>query len=125
MAYNTWPDMNGAMIPPGLFALEPWFRNLFEDITTVQFNHRLMAYVVLAFAVLTLVLLLRGKADRRLVASAGLVLAAIVVQAIIGIWTLVEAVPLGLGLAHQGGAAIVFALAIRHWWLSANVEAKA
>lgn len=125
LAYNTWPDMNGAFVPPGLFALEPWYKNFFEDITTVQFNHRMVAYAVLAFAILNLVLLLRAKAASRISASAALVLAAIVVQAAIGIATLIHVVPLGLGLAHQGGAAIVFALSIRHWWLSSNVPARA
>lgn len=122
LAYNTWPDMNGAMVPPGLFALQPWYKNFFEDITTVQFNHRLMAYFVLAFAVLALGLLIKARADTRIVSSAGIMVGAILVQAAIGIWTLLAVVPLGLGLAHQGGAAIVFGLAIRHWWLSANVQ---
>lgn len=122
MTYNTWPDMNGELIPNGLFALEPWWRNWFEDITTVQFNHRIVAYAVLAFAVVNLVLLVRGSADRRITTSATVVLAAIVAQAAIGIWTLLAAVPLSLGLAHQGGAAIVFALAIRHWWLSSRLQ---
>lgn len=121
-AYNTWPDMNGEMVPAGLYALRPWWHNLFEDITTVQFNHRLAAYVVLAFAALNLFLLVRARADRRILSSAALVLGAIAVQAAIGIWTLLAAVPLGLGLAHQGGAAIVFALATRHWWLTSRLR---
>lgn len=121
MAYNTWPDMNGEFVPQGLFALEPWWRNWFEDITTVQFNHRMMAYAVLAFAVVNVVLLVKASAHRRIVVSAAIVLATIVAQAAIGIWTLIAAVPLGLGLAHQGGAAIVFALSVRHWWLSSRI----
>lgn len=120
LAYNTWPDMNGELIPSGLFALEPWWRNFFDDITTVQFNHRIVAYLVLAFAVLNVVQLVRGKADRRIVVSASVVLAAIVVQAAIGVWTLLAVVPLSLGLVHQGGAAIVFALAVHHWWLTSR-----
>lgn len=121
LAYNTWPDMNGAFVPDGLFALEPWWRNWFEDITTVQFNHRIMAYVVLAFAVLNLGLLVRNRADRRITNSAVIILGAIGIQAVIGIWTLLAVVPLSLGLAHQGGAAIVTALAVRHWWLSSRL----
>ncbi len=124
LAYNTWPDMNGALIPPGMFALEPWYKNFFEDITTVQFNHRMVAYAVLAFAVLNLALLAKAKADRQITTSAAIVLVAIVLQAAIGIATLIHVVPLGLGLAHQGGAAIVFGLAVRHWWLTSNVSAR-
>jgi cytochrome c oxidase assembly protein subunit 15 len=125
LAYNTWPDMNGDLIPPGLFAHTPWWANFFESITLTQFNHRLMAYVVLAFAVVNLVLLVRMAADRRIVTSAAILLAAIVAQAAIGIWTLLAAVPLHLGLAHQGGAAIVFALATYLWWLSSDVRRTA
>ena len=48
LIYNTWPLMDGRLIPDGLFSQSPWWRNLFEDVTTVQFQHRLLAYVVVA-----------------------------------------------------------------------------
>lgn len=119
-AYNTWPDMNGELIPSGLFALQPWYLNFFEDITTVQFVHRMAAYFVLAFAGLQVWLLWRASADKRVVHSAILMLAAVLLQAAVGIWTLLAEVPLSLGLVHQGGAAIVLALAVRHWHLAAR-----
>ncbi len=119
-AYNTWPDMNGELIPSGLFALQPWYLNFFEDITTVQFVHRLAAYFVLVFAGLQVWLLWRAAVVSRVLNSALLVFVAVVLQAAIGIWTLLAEVPLSLGLAHQGGAAIVFALAVRHWHLTAR-----
>ena len=46
--YNTWPLMDGALIPQGLGAMSPWWANLFENALTVQFNHRLLAYVITA-----------------------------------------------------------------------------
>ena len=119
-AYNTWPDMNGELIPSGLFALQPWYLNFFEDITTVQFVHRLAAYFVLVFAGLQVWLLWRAAVVSQVLNSAVLVFVAVVLQAAIGIWTLLAEVPLSLGLAHQGGAAIVFALAVRHWHLTAR-----
>ena len=48
LTFNTWPLMDGRLIPDGLFILSPWRRNLFEDVTTVQFDHRVLAYVVVA-----------------------------------------------------------------------------
>jgi cytochrome c oxidase assembly protein subunit 15 len=73
-----------------------------------------MAYAVAAFALVHAVALARFCANERAVGSAGLVAAAIVLQMGIGIWTLVAGVPLGLGLAHQAGAAIVVAAATLH-----------
>ncbi len=51
MGYNTWPLMDGALVPPGLMIMEPGWRNLFENAMTVQFNHRLLAYVITLAAV--------------------------------------------------------------------------
>ena len=114
LAYNTWPDMNGALVPAGLAELSPWYLNLFENVTAVQFNHRLMAYLVAALALWTAWSLLPSPGSA--VRSSGLLLAAAVLAQIgLGIWTLLSAVPLPLGLAHQAGAAIVFILAISHW----------
>ena len=46
MGYNTWPLMDGQIVPKGLFIAEPWWRNIFENAMTVQFDHRLLAYVI-------------------------------------------------------------------------------
>ena len=51
LAYNTWPLMNGAVIPDGLFVMQPWHLNLFENALTVQFNHRIGAYLLFAWAI--------------------------------------------------------------------------
>ncbi len=105
LVYNTWPTMNGALIPDDLFALEPWYHNPFENPVMAQFVHRLVAYtVVLAVAVeawRTFRLDAGGEqVERR--ASALLMVAAVLGQAALGIWTLLEAVPITLGIAHQG-----------------------
>ena len=116
LAYNTWPDMNGALVPAGLGEMTPWYLNLFENVTAVQFNHRLMAYAVLILALANAWSLSRHTAGA-LRSSAMLVAGAVFAQAALGIWTLLAAVPLPLGLIHQGGAAIVFALVVRHLFL--------
>lgn len=114
LTYNTWPLMDGRLIPNGLGTLSPWYLNLFENVTTVQFNHRMMAYVVVALALWHALDLRRSADDEHVVNSSWLLLLAILAQAAIGIWTLLESVPLALGLAHQGVAAIVLVLAVVH-----------
>jgi cytochrome c oxidase assembly protein subunit 15 len=114
MGYNTWPLMDGQLIPSGLGTLEPWYLNLFENITTVQFNHRVTAYIICALAVVQTIWVARTADDDRLSRSAMVLMAAIFIQAGLGIWTLLEVVPLSLGLAHQGWAAVVLVVAVWH-----------
>lgn len=116
LTYNTWPLMDGALIPAGLGMLEPWYLNLTENITTVQFNHRMLAYAIMILAAAHAIgLFVRRHHDR---ATAGLVAAGVFAQAGLGIVTLLAAtggrIPLLLGVSHQVGAAILFALAILH-----------
>ncbi|WP_368744552.1 COX15/CtaA family protein [Desertibaculum subflavum] len=110
MAYNTWPLMDGALVPQGLFAAAPAWLNLFENALTVQFNHRLMAIVVAAAALVTWwrARRLPPSPARRL---AGWLLAGVALQFALGIWTLLAQVPLALGLAHQAGALAVITVA--------------
>jgi cytochrome c oxidase assembly protein subunit 15 len=115
LSHNTWPLMDGALIPSGLGAMSPWYLNAFENVLTVQFNHRMVAYVIAALALWHVVSVLRGttdNADIRL--SAGVLGLGIMAQIALGIWTLLAQVPLSLGLAHQAGAAMVFSLAVWH-----------
>ena len=114
MTYNTWPLMDGSLVPDGLGTLSPWYLNIFENITAVQFNHRVVAYVLAAAALVQLAWLARSADDEKLVRSAQLLVAGIFAQAALGIWTLLAVVPLWLGLAHQAGAAVVLILAVRH-----------
>jgi cytochrome c oxidase assembly protein subunit 15 len=114
LAYNTWPLMDGRLIPEGLGVVQPWYLNPFENALTVQFDHRLVAYLLLAAVVWHTAALLRTGGDGRARLSALALSAAVLAQAALGIWTLLAHVPLALGLAHQAGAAAVFALAVWH-----------
>src|SRR5690606_23672169 len=114
LTYNTWPLMDGQFIPDGLGTLSPWYINLFENITTIQFNHRMVAYLLALVAVLQFLWVARSVDDGRLVRSALFLVIGVFAQAALGIWTLLEVVPLWLGLAHQAGAAIVLMIAVRH-----------
>jgi cytochrome c oxidase assembly protein subunit 15 len=72
------------------------------------------AYAVVTLALLHLIALIRSADDERIVGSAGLLAGCVLAQMLIGIWTLISGVPLGLGLAHQAGAAVVIAAATLH-----------
>ena len=112
--YNTWPLMDGQLIPDGLGVMSPWWANLFENATTVQFNHRLLAYVLAGLALWHVSTLLPRARDAHVRASAVALVVAVLAQVALGIWTLLAHVPLSLGLAHQAGAMIVFAAALWH-----------
>jgi heme a synthase len=114
LTYNTWPLMDGTLVPDGLAAQSPWYLNFFENVTTVQFDHRVTAYALVILALVHLVALIRSADDERIVGSAGLLAGCVLAQMLIGIWTLLWGVPLELGLAHQAGAAVVIAAATLH-----------
>jgi heme a synthase len=113
LGYNTWPLMEGRLIPAGLGIMQPWYLNLFENAMTVQFDHRLVAYLLL-LAILVHAWWVRRSAPR-IKRGALVLLAAVLAQAGLGIWTLLEHVPLALALAHQAAAAGLFAVALWHF----------
>ncbi|WP_210483038.1 COX15/CtaA family protein [Microvirga antarctica] len=118
--YNTWPLMDGAFVPSTsvLFSVTPFIENFVDNLALVQFNHRMLAYAIVALAVWHAVDLLRrmpgSKPARRATAIAGLALG----QMTLGIATLVLVVPLVAGLAHQVLAMLVLAMAVVHARLS-------
>ncbi len=116
LVYTTWPLMDGEFIPEGLYSLAPWYVSAGEDHLTIQFNHRMMAYVLLALSFIQVVRTWSVDNDR--VVQSALWLAVLMIgQAVLGIWTLVSvdgAIPIGLGVAHQTLAAIVFATSVWH-----------
>ena len=114
LTYNTWPLMDGRIVPAGLLSLSPWYLNPFENITMVQFDHRLMAYVVLALAAWHARQMWAQAGGGRAACSAVALLAGVLAQAALGIWVLLAVVPLALGIAHQSGAVIVFGIAVWH-----------
>jgi cytochrome c oxidase assembly protein subunit 15 len=112
--YNTWPDIDGALIPSAtrLFFEEPWWHNLFDNALTVQFEHRMVAYVLFALAALHVVDAVWSRAGAAAVNGALWLAAAITLQATLGILTLLNQVPIALALAHQAVAIAVLTLAI-------------
>lgn len=115
MAYNTWPLMDGAIIPGDLLIQKPWWINLFENAKTVQFDHRIGAYVLLAMAIWHFVSTARAEPGSPHAARAGLLMLMIVAQAMLGITALVLVVPFGWSLAHHGMAIATLGFAVAHW----------
>ncbi|MBX9758341.1 MAG: COX15/CtaA family protein [Beijerinckiaceae bacterium] len=120
LTYNTWPLMDGAFMPAWsvMSSMDPGWRNFFENHATVQFQHRIGAYLLLAFAVWhawsARSAAPGSKAAKRAIVIVGLVLC----QAAIGIGTLLSVngeIPLSWGLAHQGFAIVVLGMATAHW----------
>jgi cytochrome c oxidase assembly protein subunit 15 len=111
LTFNTWPLMDGTIVPSGLFVQEPWWRNLFENVATVQFDHRLGAYVLLAATIAHAYFVRRTAQATGAQQLAFLVL----LQAALGIATLLNAAPLPLALLHQLGAVAVLSFAVTYW----------
>jgi cytochrome c oxidase assembly protein subunit 15 len=112
-AYNTFPLMNGGIVPPEIFMIEPWWKNFFWNMATVQFDHRLLAWT-LALVVPLLWWKLRatpGVPDRAR-GGGSLLLGLLAAQIALGIATLLLVVPVSLAAAHQAGAVLVFAASL-------------
>ena len=120
--YNTWPLMDGRLVPSGLGAMQPWYLNLFENAMTVQFNHRVVAYALVLAVLRHAWSAMRGTDGARIKRSVLVLAVAVLAQAALGVWTLLAQVPLTLGLAHQAGAAAVFGIAIWHLSVVRHVE---
>jgi cytochrome c oxidase assembly protein subunit 15 len=114
LVYNTWPAIDGGFIPSGarLWFEAPWWRNLFENALTVQFEHRMTAYALFLLAAFHAIDVLRANVPRTAVNGALWVLAAVSLQAVLGILTLLNQVPILLALSHQAVAIGVLTLAV-------------
>ena len=104
--YNTWPLMEGAFIPGDIYSDPPFYPGVFEDYRIVQFNHRMIAYVV---ALLVGLVWVRYRNDAPVVHGLA---AMTLIQIGLGVWTLLMVVPILVALAHQAGALALFTMAI-------------
>jgi cytochrome c oxidase assembly protein subunit 15 len=111
-AYNTFPLMNGHVVPPEIMLLVPWWKNFFWNMATVQFDHRFVGWLLAVAAPLLWWRLRAPQVPSRARRGGTLLLAMVAVQLALGVATLVNVVPLPLAAMHQAGALIVFALAL-------------
>lgn len=112
-SYNTFPLMDGKLVPDGYWRLSPAHRNLFENVPAVQFDHRVLAMTTLGSvgAFWAYARSLRALPPAARLASHGL-LAGAGAQVALGIATLLHAVPVELGTAHQAGALSLFSITL-------------
>ena len=110
LIYNTWPSMDGRVLPESAFALHPWWINFFENAGLAQFDHRMCAYVVaLGAAALWLVVRRTEPKGDALRASSNVLVAIVLAQIVLGIATLLNQSPLALAASHQAGAVALLA----------------
>lgn len=114
-AYNTWPLMDDNFIPPSeeLLRLSPWWSNLVDNVALAQFDHRMIAYVILALSLFHFIDA-SAAAGGRAARGAGLLFGHVSAQVALGVATLLLVVPLWAGLAHQALAMSVLAVATVH-----------
>lgn len=115
LTYNTWPLMDGAIVPGDLFVMEPAWRNLFENPKTVQFVHRMFAYTVVAVALWHAVAASVAAPGTTHARRAWVLFGLLVVQAGIGVATLLSQAPIDVSLTHQFVAVVALIFATAHW----------
>jgi len=108
LIYNTFPTMDGAWIPPGLMALSPAYLNIFENMVTVQFDHRVLAIGTGALLLGYWLISKFHEFDASTTTSFNLVALMVIVQIMLGISTLLLHVPVWLAASHQAGALLLF-----------------
>jgi len=113
--YNTWPLIDGSFVPERarLFLGTPLWRNFFENTLTVQFDHRMLAYALWVCALAHALDAWRARRGPALAGAIGLFVT-LTLQAALGIWTLLAAVPLSVALLHQAVAMLVLTAATVH-----------
>jgi cytochrome c oxidase assembly protein subunit 15 len=116
-AYNTFPLMNGRVVPPETFLLEPWWMNFLYNMAGVQLVHRALFWTLAA-----LIPLAWWRSRHAMTGNA--LLAVFVLQAALGISTLLLGVPVALAAAHQAGAVLLFAAALLHAHRAAPRQAE-
>jgi cytochrome c oxidase assembly protein subunit 15 len=116
LIYNTFPLMNGQWVPPDIMELQPWYLNLFVNMSTVQFDHRLIAWLLAVLVPLFWWRLTHVSQSRSARLACHALFAALILQLSLGIATLLNAVPVALGASHQAGALLLFtaALVVNH-----------
>jgi cytochrome c oxidase assembly protein subunit 15 len=114
LIFNTWPLMGGKWLPEGLFGLSPWPLSIVDDVTTAQFDHRIVAYLVVLFAFAQALAAFRRAPGSPLALRAAGLAALSLAQASLGVATLLAFVPIGLALAHQAFALLLLGAAVAH-----------
>jgi heme a synthase len=111
-AYNTFPLMNGHLVPPEYLMLTPWYENFFSNMATVQFDHRLIAWLLFFTIPLFWFATRKVALSNQARLASNLLPVALGLQIALGISTLLLVVPVALAAAHQAGAMLLFTIAL-------------
>jgi cytochrome c oxidase assembly protein subunit 15 len=106
-AYNTFPLMDGHLVPQVIFMMDPLWRNFFENIATVQFDHRLLATLVFSCVLALWLWSLRQSLEQPVRIALHVVMMTALLQVTLGISTLLLHVPIALASMHQAGALLL------------------
>jgi cytochrome c oxidase assembly protein subunit 15 len=109
LIYNTFPLMDGRLIPAGYGDLHPALRNLTENVTAVQFDHRLLATLTALTVICTVATGLRTSLPRHAKTAVLFMGAAVLAQYVLGVATLLSVVAIPVAVAHQGTAVLLLA----------------
>ena len=112
LTYNTFPLMDGDLIPDGLLDMDPWYLNFFESILTVQFDHRVLATLTFISVVLLWLAARKYSLSEGQGRAVNVLFAVVFVQVGLGIATLLLVVPVTLGALHQAGAVVLLGAAV-------------
>ena len=118
LLWNTFPLMDGKIIPDGLLVLDPFYINFFENMKMFQFCHRLIGTIIMLYSGWFFI----ASQDEYYNKYAGLLFMAFMIQFYIGIMTLLLKVPLMFGLLHQGIAVIILLIIVHIKFLMVNTE---
>ena len=110
--YNSFPMMGEHWVPPDFMALSPWWRNLFDNMAAVQFNHRVLAITTFFLVVVYWWRMPRDTLPGRVRKGVNALLHTSALQVALGIATLLLVVPIPLAAAHQGVAMLLFTVAL-------------
>jgi heme a synthase len=113
LIYNTWPLMGSSLVPGEAFRPNP-LQAIFGDAATAQFDHRMIAYTVVAFALVQAIAAPRAAPGSPLSSRAVVLAAVALLQVGLGVATLLTRAPIELALAHQALALVLFGLAVVH-----------
>jgi cytochrome c oxidase assembly protein subunit 15 len=112
LTYNTFPLMDGRLIPEGYFIQHPWWMNLFENVTAVQFDHRVLAVTTFITITIFWIVARQFTLPKRVRRPLDAMMVTAVLQVALGISTLLLQVPIPLAAAHQAGAVLLLTFAL-------------
>ena len=112
LAFPTWPLMGDSFVPPNLYATTPFWLAAFEDVTTIQFNHRIFAYVITAIIAWLSLSIWRHKPSKQVKIATSILCVTLITQVSLGIATLLNHVPVALAAKHQGVGVLLLTAAL-------------